>query len=334
MRLALAALVLLILPMAAAQNATAPSLPAGVEVVQGGEPGVRVSINGVDLLEAATAGGALQVDPSQPANLSLALTPPPNTTWDIRAFTVGLVVNGPGSAPPSALTKASATQTTIPPGFTVFVNRTVDLSSLKPLGAGLFLMQVTVKDAQGGDLYAQTFYVHVKGNVFLTASGITVTVASAATGYGLWQILRDVKEFLKARERHRRKEGKEGLAGKAMSLAGAGLDVSGGAEGVVSALGDADSKANRLEKRRPVAWTATGFGLGGVGVSWAQFLGYVPLNLGDTLVWALGLAAMFLTLSLLTVATYKRLQARSLVPSRTLVPEGLEGSAAKPRARR
>jgi len=321
-------LLVLLLPLGSAQ---APQVPPGVEIVQGGEPGIHVALNGADLAGAGASSAALQVDPSQPAALSLSMAPRPGVTWDIRAFSVALLVNGPGSAPPSALTKASETRTTIPPGFTVFVNRTVDLSSLKPVGAGLFLMRVQVLDANDTALYSQEFYVHVKGNFLFTASGATVTVVTAATGYGLWQVLRDLKEFYKARERHRKREDarKAGLLGKAAAIAGAGLDVTAGAEGVVSAVGDADDVANRLEKRRPIAWTATGFGLGGVGVSWAQFLGYVPLDLGNTLAWALGLGATFLTLSLVGLALYKRLQVRSITPTRTLIPEGPKQSPRK-----
>jgi hypothetical protein len=321
-------LVLLAAPLAHAQgNATAPSLPEGVAIVQGGEPGIRVTIDGEDVEAAAEPGGAVAFDPSQEANVSLALAPPPGTTWEIRSFEVGLLLSGPGGTPPAALKRESATNTSIPPGFTVYINRTVDLHAFKRVGAGLFLMEVAVRDASGGTLYARSFYVHVKGNPLLTATGAAVTVASVATGYGVWQILRDLRELHKARQRHKREEAERaGRLGRLAKLAGAGLDVTGGFGGVMNVAQDADKRASRLEKRRPIAWSATGLGLGGVGVSWAQFLGYVPLDVGNMLAWTLGGGALFLTASLLAVAAYRRL-ARRHGPVRTLTPEGPEPAA-------
>ncbi|GEM_PF-2844519 len=314
---------LLVAPLARGQdNATPPALPPGVSFAVGGEPGIRVTIDGVDVASASDPRGAIAFDPSKEANVSLAVAPPPNATWEIRSFEVGLVVSGPGGSPPPALTRVSETNTSIPPGFTVFINRTVDLHAFKSIGAGLFLMDVAVRDPQGAALYSQHFYVHVEGNPLLTASGAVVTVASVATGYGLWQILRDLKEFWKARERHKKEEEERASRlGQLAKLAGAGLDVTSGVAGVMSAAQDADKRAGRIEKRRPVAWTATGLGLGGVGVSWAQFLGLVPLDVGNLLAWALGLAAVFLTASLLAAAMAKRLRARR-EPVRSLVPDG------------
>jgi hypothetical protein len=337
-------LLVLLAPLAHAQDnttapATPPGLPEGVAIVQGGEPGIRVTIDGTDVESAAEPGGAVAFDPSREANVSLSLAPPPGTTWEIRSFEVGLLLSGPGGTPPDALRRVSETNTSIPPGFTVYINRTVDLHAFKSIGAGLFLMEVAVRDASGGTLYAKSFYVHVKGNPFLTATGAAVTVASVATGYGLWQILRDLKELHKARQRHKRQEAERASRlGTLTKLAGAGLDLSAGFEGALSAAQDADKRANRLEKRRPVAWAATGLGLGGVGVSWAQFLGYVPLNVGNMLAWTFGVGALFLTVSLLAVAMYRRLTRRP-EPIRTLTPEGPEPRPAprenaRPKARR
>lgn len=321
-RVALPALaLLLLLPLALAQappsNAT---LPEGVTIEQGGEPGVHVLVNGVDVGDATEPRGAIGFDPGSEANLTILLAPPPGVTWEIRTFEVGLLVTGAGGKP--AYVRDMPTETTIPPGYTVAVHRSVDLSAFQSVGAGLFLMEVKVKDATGADLYGQEFYVHVQGNPLLTVAGATVTVISVGTGYGIWQILRDLKEVKKARDRHRAKEEAEGRLAKLVKVAGAGLDVTAGVEGVASAAGDADARASRLEKRRPIAWTATGLGLGGVGISWAQFLGYVPLDVGNLLAWSLGTAALFLTLALLVAAMARRLRERGR--TRTLIPEGPE----------
>ena len=302
--------VALLMPLAGAQD--------GVTVLQGGEPGIVVTLDGHDLRDAAATRAAIGVDPAHEANLSMRIAAPPNTTWEIRTIRVGLMT-GTGAHAPEKLSKATETNTSIPPGFTVYVNRTIDLSSLKPLGAGLFEMEVRVQDETGKDLYAQPFYVHVLGNPILTVAGAAATVVTVATGYGLWQIARDVRELKKARDRHREKEAQRG---KLAGLAAAGIDFSAGLEGALSVAQDQDARASRLEKRRPIAWTATGLGLGGVGLTWAQFAGLVPLDFANLAIAALGGAAVFLTLALLAVAMAKRLKERAA--SRTLVPSAPE----------
>jgi hypothetical protein len=306
--------------LVAAQQAPADAaLPEGVAIVQGGAPGVHVTVNGEDVGQATGPRAAIAFDPSRSANLSLALSPPPGSTWEIRRFEVGLVLTGEGGKP--AITRASETNTSIPSGFTVYINRSVDLSAFKRVGAGLFLMEVRVEDDHGADLYAQNFFVKVEGNPLLTVAGATVTVITVGTGYGVWQILRDLKELKKARDRHKAEEAQKGRLSRLADVAGAGLDLTAGVAGTVSAAQDRDAHASRLERRRPIAWTATGLGLGGVGVSWAQFMGLVPLDVGNLLAWTLGVGALFLSCALLAVALYRRtLRART----RTLIPEAPE----------
>lgn len=278
----------------------------GVEVVQGGEPGIRILLAGTDIQEAATPGGAIGVDPAQSVAIAIRIAPPPNVTWEIRETRVAVLLRGPGSTPPDALVRASPTDASVPPGFTVFVNRSYDLAALKPLGAGLFLMRVEVADAQDATLYTQEFYVHVLGNVLFTVAGATASVATVATGYGLWQIVKDLKEAYQARQRHRRKKAQS----RAGRLAAMGVSAGEGLEGLVEIAGDLDRDAERLSRRRPLAWTATGLGLGGVGISWLQFLGYVPVDVGNILVWGATSAALFLTASLVAIALQRRLRRR------------------------
>jgi hypothetical protein len=316
------ALALAAVPLAAAQ----PAGGEGVEFVTGGAPGVTVLVDGADVAGAQSAGDALRLDPSSEANISIALSPPPGVTWDIRGFSIGLVLGSVPGRDPTTVGKDLGTNTSIPPGFTVFVNRSVDLSPFKPIGAGLFLMQVTGHDAEGGSIFAQTFYVHVVGNPILTVAGATVTVASVATGYGLWQIVQDLREIYEARQRHKKHE-KEA---KARSAAVNILSLAGGLDGVVNAAGNVDEHASRLQKRGAIKWTATGFGLGAVTLTWLQFLGYVPFDIGRTLVTAFTAGAVFLTVSLLTISLVKRAQrkreaaaaAAEAGATRTLTPEG------------
>ena len=324
--------VVLLLPAAFAQEpgpaegeAPASTLPPGVSVHQGGEPGtVRVTINGVDVDDAASVADALAVDPRAAANVSISMTPPEGVTWEVRAIHVGLLVSGPGSEPPSALSRAMPARTTLPPGFTVVVNRTLDLSSLKDLGAGVFLMQARVEDASGTELYARTFYVHVTGNPFLTVAGAAVTAMSVATGYGLWRLVSDLREFHETWRRHRRERA-------------ARLDEGKGIVGTAKAtLADRD----RLERRQAIRWTATGLGLGAVGLSWAQFLGYVAFDAMSLVLTTLEAGALTLGVALLLIALRRRMvRAGQKERVRTLVPTGPEPAPAReapgeaPRAR-
>lgn len=317
---ALALLVLLlVVPLAAAQNesnSTASAPPSGISYVLGGEPGIQAFIDGTDLAHAAHPRDAFTVDPDRPINLTLTLSPPPNVTWEIRSIHVAVVVNGPGSEPPSSLSRDQSFNASLPPGFTVFVNRTIGLAQLKHVGTGLFLMRVDVQDKNGTRLYDQEFYVLVEGNVILTASGAVVTAASVATGYGLWQIVRDVREAYKARQRHKKeKERQDATAMKAAATKATGMltnviGLTAGLEGVVDVAGDVDKETDELSKRGPLAWTATGLGLGGVTMSWLQFLGYLPLNLGQTAIMAAGAAGTFLTGALLLTTVTKRIKRR------------------------
>jgi hypothetical protein len=309
------ATVVTLAPLAGAQNESATP-PPGVSFVVGGAPGIHASLDGTDLAAAARPGGAFAIDPDVPVNLSLSLAPPPNVTWEVRAIRVAVVVNGPGTSAPAALTRDQGFHAMLPPGFTVYANRSLALTELKHVGTGLFLMRVTVEDAAGAKLYEQEFYVKVEGNVLLTASGAVVTVASVATGYGLWRIVMDLREAYKARQRHKKKEHAESRFAKGTAMAATAMGLAGGLEGLVDVAGDVDPHADRLAKRGPFAWSATGLGLGGVTLSWLQFLGYVPFNVASTLIVACGLAATFLTVCLLVVAMTKR--ARKRLASRRL----------------
>ena len=299
------AALLLLAPLASAQEAAPAST---VEFVQGGEPGIRVAVGGVDLAAASEPGRAMRVDPSQPVPIRFSLAPPEGVTWEVREIAVGLVV-AEGAEPPGSLTQVSDWNSSIPSGFTVFVNQSMGMERVQKLGVGLFRMQVAIVDESGQDLYRQAFYVRVEGNPF-TAAGAAVTVATVATAYGLWSILNDLREVNKARERHRKQEARHG---KAFKLADAVVALEDGLEGVADLAGDADAEAERLARRRRLAWPATGLGLGSVTVSWAQFLGYVPLDVGNTLVIALGASAAFLSLAVLTTTLVRRWRARRVV---------------------
>lgn len=300
------------------QPSSIPAPPPGVTVLQGGEPGtVRVSINGVDLSDAASVAEALDLDPGAPANVSISMAAPENVTWEVRAIRVGLLVSGPGSEPPAALSRVMGANTTLPPGFTVIVNRTLDLSSLKNLGAGVFLMEFKVQDDAGADLYSQSFYLHVTGNPLFTVAGATVTALSVATGYGMWRLLTDLRELWETWRRHRRERAAKAAGGEARGL----LSVA------KATLKDRE----KLERRQAIRWTATGLGLGAVGLSWAQFLGYVAFDYTSTVITALEAGALFLGVALLAIALRRRwVAAQKEEPVRTLIPTGPEPAAAAP----
>lgn len=293
--------------------AMALSLPAsaqGADVwfYQGGEPGVLVSIEGQDVRNASSAGEAIPIDPSAPLRLSISIAPPPGETWKVRALTVGILLRGPDTPPPESLLRRVNATATLPPGFTVVLNRTIDLGPVAKLGAGTFLMQAEVLDESGGRLFVQTFYVKVTATVasLLTVQGATVSVITAATGYGLWSVAKDAKEARDAWARHRKK------------AAMAKLDVIGKTE---HAFEDTIAKAGKplasvvslhraaQERERglgPIRWAATGLGLGGVAMAWLQFLGYLALDATSMIITAAEVCAAFLTIALIVNALVKR----------------------------
>lgn len=286
-----AALALVLVVMAA--PAVAAEATRTVEVGQGGEPGIQVLVNGVDVVAAGTPRSALTVDPDAPAAIHFQLAPPENVTWEIRSIEVGLTVAGK-----RALSQASEWNSSIPPGFTVYVNDSLPVAQVKDVGTGLFRMHVAVRDAEGHDLYRVPFFVKVAGNPVLTASGAFVTVATVATAYGLWRLAQDVKEFYEAHKRHKKREAQR-RARLEFALVRTALDV--------------HRDAERIEKRGPIAWSATGLGLGAVTLSWLQFLGYLVFDLQSTLIGAMGIAAGFLTAALLLTAGWRRLMAKRVV---------------------
>lgn len=286
-------------------------------VYYGGEPGVRITAADIAIEGAATPATAIVVDPAQPINLSISISPPENTTWDIRSFSVGLLVNGPDSEPPEALLRRSETDSSLPPGWTVVINRSIELGALQRAGAGTFLMQAEIEDANGSLLYAQSFYVRVPVGPaqLLTVQGATITAVSVATGYGFWQVAKDAKELRDAWERHRKKQ----------KLAK--LDVYGQAEHAIEAVVEKGGKplASAVDLHRavqasekklsPIRWTATGLGLGGVLIAWLQFLGHIAFDAIGMVVTALEGAAIFLTLALLANALLKRAKAKAAAPA-------------------
>lgn len=255
---------------------------------QGGVPGtVSIVLQDVDLAGATTLGGAVEVDPSQPVRVSITLTPPEGVTWNLSGMRVGLLLAG--TAP--SYERFVEGRAMVPPGYTVVINRTVDLAGVKALGAGVFRMQVAMVDDRGGVLHAQPFYLHVEGNPVLTATGAVVTAASAATGYGLWRLVQDVRELKDAHKRHRRRKLEE------VRLA---------EKGVVGAAKETLRERDRLERRPHLRWTLTGTGLGAVALSWAQFLGYAAFDAMTLLLASLGTAGTFLGLSVLVVAVHRK----------------------------
>lgn len=294
-------------------------------VYEGGEPGrVSVTLGGIDIGGAKETGSAVRVDPSESVDLSISISSPADTTWEIRTVTVGLLVSGPGSTPPEALMRENAADVSLPPGFTVVLNRTVELGALQRAGAGTFLMQAQVIDAQGARLFTEEFYIQVPASVgaLLTVQGAAITAVSLATGYGLWQVVKDAKEFRDAWDRHRKK------------IERAKLDVIGAAEHVaeeaVARVGHGLEKAVAFhrdvqdgEKQLgPLRWSATGLGLGGVAVAWLQFLGYLAFDGTRFVVFAVEGAAIFLTLALVANALLRRFgrRAQTAQKRRTLIP--------------
>lgn len=303
--------------------AVAQEAPTGdVWFYEGGEPGVTVTIDGRDIAGAHSVGQAIPVDPATPAAVSISLAPPPGQTWQVRGIRVGMLVGGPDSQPPDMLTRRFDTESFLPPGYTVIVNRTLDLSSMRSLGAGAFLMQVSVTDAGGSELYAQSFFVRVEGVPLLTAQGAAVTAVSVATGYGLWQVLKDLKELRDAYDRHRRRrqEARRRLnldvVGVAEHVAEETLARAGRPAAEIVSIRRAADEAERA--LGPVRWTATGLGLGAVTMAWLQFLGYLAFDAVGTLMVALEVAAAFLTLALVGRVLLRRY--RESARTRTIVP--------------
>lgn len=275
---------------------------------QGGEPGISASIGGSPLADASSPGGAIRVDPDAPVDLSISIAPPPDTTWRVKSISVGLLVSGPGSEPPDAFVKTTVANSTLPPGFTVVVNRSVELSSLKRVGAGTFLMEAQVRDVNDTDLYTQEFYVRIPASLatMMTAQGATLTAISVATGYGFWSIGRDVKELRDtwARHRKRKEAAKLDVIGKTEHLAEDLVARTGKPAAQVVDVHRAAQDAER--SLGPVRWAATGLGLGGVVIAWGQFLGYVAFDLTNLLVTAMEVCAAFLTIALVANALIRR----------------------------
>ncbi|MHB8605625.1 MAG: hypothetical protein ACYDCK_10265 [Thermoplasmatota archaeon] len=319
LRLALlfAAIAPLALVTAAAQPPSGP-LPSWFAYSAGGTPGVHFYLNGRDAGSADQSSKAIPLDPGRPLNLSVWVAPPNGTIWSLRSVRVAVLLTGPGS---SGLSEERPFNASVPGGYTVYLNQSVDVGSAKNLGAGIFLVRTSVVAVNGTDVGVDTFYVHLMGNVLLSASGAIASAATVATGYGLWQIVRDVKEFHDARERHKKEEEEKAAAealaakqvGKGIDYAKVALNITGGVSGLVNLAGDKHKEAAELGKRAPIAWCATGLGLGAVGLTWAQFFGYLPVNVGQTLVTAATFGTIFLTLSLIAVAFYRRAQRKKNV---------------------
>lgn len=286
---------------------------------QGGEPGISASIGGAPLAEAQSAGGAIRVDPDEPVELSISIAPPPNTTWRVKSISVGLLVSGPGSEPPEALVKTTVANSTLPPGFTVVVNRSIELSSLKRVGAGTFLMEAQIRDVNDTQLYAQEFYVRIPASLatIMTAQGATLTAISVATGYGLWSIGKDVKELRDAWARHRKRkeEAKLDVIGRTEHLAEDIVAKTGKPAADVVGIHRAAQETER--SLGPVRWAATGLGLGGVAIAWGQFLGYVAFDLTNLLVTAMEVCAAFLTVALVANALVRRARTKRAAAATT-----------------
>lgn len=326
MRALLPLILVLLIPVASAQ----PTLPPGVLVEPGTGEGIRVLLDGVDIAEADAPRTAIPVDVARPLNVTVRISPPEGVDmWEIRGFTMGLLVAGPDSQPPPQLRRQVPANTSVPANFTVSITRNVSLDEVRNLGAGVFLMQVSVVDANETTLHAQSFYVRVEGNPLLTASGAAVTALSVATGYGLWQVFKDLNELREAYRRHKRRQAEA----RRRSLDVVDL-AEGKAEDLVARTGR--PAATLVEIRRaageaersfgPLRWSATGLGLGTVGLAWLQFLGYVAFDAAAFAIRALELAAGGLAVALVGNALLKRW--RESARTRTLVPE--EGPAPAP----
>jgi hypothetical protein len=286
----------------------APAIVAQGQPAAGGGA-VVVTLNGVDVRSAALTRDALGLDAGQPAALSVQLTAPPDATWEVRVVRVTLVAGSLGGASFPGLSRDLDVDSTVAPGETLVVNRTADLSALRPVGAGVFRAEVRVLDASGAELFQAPFFVRIAGNPLLTLAGATVAVLTAASGYGLWRLLRDVRELNEARKRHRRQEEAArdaSRAGRLTEALGAGIDLTGGLEGVVGIVGGADAEAARLARGKPVAWTLTGLGVGGVAVSWSQALGLFPFDVADLLLAMAGGGVVLLTISLVVFGRARR----------------------------
>ena len=324
--LVLAALASLTLPSASAQTSE-------VWFYQGGEAGVVVSIENASIADATSPGGAIVVDPSAPLRLSISIAPPGNETWHVRAVSVGMLIRGPGTEPPDALVRRSNATATLPPGFTVVVNRTIDLGPVAKLGAGTFLMEAEVIDEGGETLFVQTFYVRVPVSAasILTVQGATVTAITAATGYGLWSIAKDVKELRDAWARHRKKQqmAKLDVIGKTEHV----LEetVAKGGKPLASVVSIHRAAQERERGLGPVRWAATGLGLGGVVMAWLQFLGHLALDTTSLLVTAVEVCAAFLTVALVANALLQRRSKREAAApaeeERTVTVPVQDGSA-------
>lgn len=294
-------LAFLLAPLAASQD---------VSYFPGGDPGVRVVLAGAPIELAQTPAAAVLLDPAQPVDVSITLAPPANTTWEVRFVSVGLLVRGIDSEPPAALTRRMAADATLPPGYTVVVNRSIDLAALQRVGAGTFLMRADVIAADDSMLYSQPFFVKVPGGVaqLLTVQGAAITAASVATGYGLWQVLKDVHELREARNRHRREQRERLLSvdvlGSAEDIAERGAEKLGRPFAAVVGLKRSAKQSER--KLAPIRWTATGMGLGGVAIAWLQFFGYLALDAMHLVVTALEVGAVALTVALLVNALVQR----------------------------
>lgn len=317
--LLLALLAALVAPGTLAQEAV-PADPDAPEVV--------VLINGFDIAGATRVGTAIPLDPDAPANLSLAFTP--KEPVRIRSVTVGLVVSGPGSDPPPLLSKQAPANSNLVPGFTGYLNTSADLSPIKKLGAGVFLLAVRVGDDANETVFEQEFYIRVPGGAssILTAQGATVTALSVATGYGLWQVLKDAKELRDAYDRHRKRAEERrrrltlDVVGVAESVVERTLEKTGRPAAEVVSIHRAAGEAEK--KFGPLRWTATGLGLGGVTMAWLQFLGYFAFDVASTLITALEVAAGGLTVALIANALMRRW--KKAAETRTLVPA--DGAAA------
>lgn len=324
-------LVALLLAFATGPAGAQQALDENHSVLLGGEPNtVRILLNDVDVASADGVANALRLDPSQPVRISLVLTPPEDRTWEIAGFRIGILAAGPDRAP--TYERMVEGRSVIPPGFTVILNRTVDLTGVEALGAGVFLMQASIVDANGTALHAQPFYLHVEGNPLLTITGAVATVATVGTAYGLWRLFGDLRELHGAYKRHRREKA-EAAAAEAAREALARDPRARVAVAAVTTVKTTLRERERLERRPYLRWVLTGLGLGAVGLSWAQFLGYASFDLTATLVTALEVGAGFLGAALLVMALRRRFAPRPVINTRTLIPEGpAPAPAAEPAA--
>ena len=296
----LAAVVVLLAPTSAAAS--------DLWLHEGGTPGVAIIVDGRPVASAQDPASAIRVDPGADARLSLALSPSDGTTWDVRSIEVGLLVRGPDSPPPEAFARTSGAVATVPPGWTAVVNRTLPLASLERVGSGAFLMEAEVFDASGASLDRQTFYVRIDAGLagLLTVQGAVMVALSAAAGYGLWQVLRDLKEIRDAWKRHHERA-REDVLDKAEHVV---EDVATKAGRPLAAAVDVKHAAGDLERKvGPVKWTMTGLGLGGVALCWAQYLGLVAFDVADLLLLAVQVGAAFLVLALVATAIMRRARA-------------------------